>query len=76
MVHQDHEAVRAHQDTILDCLLDPDTSIRRRALDLSLALIGPNTVQPIVRALLAFAKDAERACLVKLAVQLGGALQR
>ncbi|KAI5840092.1 adaptin N terminal region-domain-containing protein [Morchella snyderi] len=47
-------AVQRHRNTILDCLRDPDISIRRRALDLSFTLINENNIRVLIRELLAF----------------------
>ena len=52
-------AVQRHRNTILECLRDPDISIRRRALDLSFALINPENVRPLIRELLAFLEIAD-----------------
>ncbi|KAJ2713942.1 clathrin associated protein complex large subunit [Coemansia spiralis] len=41
-------AVQRHRATVLRCMRDDDVSIRRRAVDLSFALIGPDNVKPIV----------------------------
>ncbi|GAO48354.1 Adaptor protein complex AP-1 gamma subunit [Saitoella complicata NRRL Y-17804] len=51
-------AVQRHRNTILDCLRDPDVSIRRRALDLSFALINESNIRVLVRELLAFLEVA------------------
>ena len=47
-------AVQRHRNTILDCLRDPDVSIRRRALELSFTLINESNVRVLVRELLSF----------------------
>lgn len=47
-------AVQRHRNTILDCLRDPDISIRRRALDLSFTLINESNIRVLIRELLAF----------------------
>ena len=52
-------AVQRHRNTILECLRDPDISIRRRALDLSFALINAENVRPLIRELLAFLEIAD-----------------
>lgn len=51
-------AVQRHRNTILDCLRDPDISIRRRAMDLSFTLINESNVRVLVRELLAFLEVA------------------
>lgn len=51
-------AVQRHRNTILDCLRDPDISIRRRALDLSFTLIDESNIRVLVRELLAFLEVA------------------
>ncbi|OLL25064.1 AP-1 complex subunit gamma-1 [Neolecta irregularis DAH-3] len=51
-------AVQRHRNTILECLRDPDISIRRRALDLSFALINESNVRVLIRELLAFLEVA------------------
>ncbi|KAJ6144771.1 Armadillo-like helical [Penicillium chermesinum] len=52
-------AVQRHRNTILECLRDPDISIRRRALDLSFMLINADNVRVLVRELLAFLEVAD-----------------
>jgi AP-1 complex subunit gamma-1 len=47
VVSLEPNAVQRHRNTILECLRDPDISIRRRALDLSFALINPENVHGI-----------------------------
>ncbi|ORX54913.1 Adaptor protein complex AP-1 gamma subunit [Hesseltinella vesiculosa] len=48
------QAVQRHRNIILDCLRDGDISIRRRALELSFALINEGNVRVLMRELLAF----------------------
>lgn len=59
MVSLEPNAVQRHRNTILECLRDPDISIRRRALDLSFALINAENVRPLIRELLAFLEIAD-----------------
>ncbi|RNF08563.1 putative adaptor gamma-1 chain [Trypanosoma rangeli] len=47
-------AVREHQDTILDCLKDVDISIRRRALDLTVALVTEDNLRLLVPDLVSY----------------------
>ncbi|RNC46927.1 putative adaptor gamma-1 chain [Trypanosoma cruzi] len=51
---RDADAVREHQDIILDCLKDVDISIRRRALDLTVALVTENNLRLLVPDLVSY----------------------
>ena len=53
-VHIDHNAVQRHRNTILDCLKENDISIRRRALELSIALINKNNIRSMIKEIVAF----------------------
>ncbi|KAI8898318.1 adaptin N terminal region-domain-containing protein [Globomyces pollinis-pini] len=55
----DVTALQRHRATVLDCLRDPDISIRRRALDLSFYLITPANIRILTRELLSFLEVAE-----------------
>lgn len=48
LLESDVAAVQRHQATIIDCLKDADLSIRRRALDLTVALIDSGSVRILV----------------------------
>ncbi|EWC44052.1 AP-1 complex subunit gamma-1 [Drechslerella stenobrocha 248] len=58
VVNLEPNAVQRHRNTILDCLRDPDISIRRRALDLSFTLINESNIRVLIRELLAFLEVA------------------
>merc|ERR1719245_2740418 len=45
-VTMDNQAVQRHRATILDCLKDPEVSIKRRAMELSFALINQSNYKP------------------------------
>lgn len=69
-------AVQRHRNTILDCLRDPDISIRRRALDLSFTLINESNVRVLVRELLAFLEVADNEFKPIMTSQIGVAADR
>jgi AP-1 complex subunit gamma-1 len=69
-------AVQRHRNTILDCLRDPDISIRRRALDLSFTLINESNVRVLVRELLAFLEVADIEFKPTMTSQIGIAADR
>uniref|UniRef100_A0A8C4HLH9 AP-1 complex subunit gamma n=1 Tax=Dicentrarchus labrax TaxID=13489 RepID=A0A8C4HLH9_DICLA len=54
IVGTDHNAVQRHRGTIVDCLKDQDASVKRRALDLSLALVSASNVRSMMKELLLF----------------------
>ncbi|KAJ3114180.1 clathrin associated protein complex large subunit [Phlyctochytrium bullatum] len=58
-IQADSSALQRHRSTVLDCLRDPDISIRRRALDLSFFLINPQNIRILTRELLSFLEVAE-----------------
>lgn len=55
----DSSALQRHRSTILDCLKDPDISIRRKALDLSFYLITTQNIRILTRELLSFLEVCE-----------------
>ncbi|XP_043351880.1 AP-1 complex subunit gamma-like 2 isoform X2 [Dermochelys coriacea] len=54
LVHVEQSALQRHRATVLACLRDPDPSIHRRALDLSLALMTGANVRTMTQELLGF----------------------
>jgi len=69
-------AVQRHRNTILECLRDPDISIRRRALDLSFTLINESNVRLLIRELLAFLEVADAEFKPIMTSQIGVAADR
>ena len=69
-------AVQRHRNTILECLRDPDISIRRRALDLSFTLINESNVRVLTRELLAFLEVADNEFKPVMTSQIGVAADR
>ncbi len=59
VVESDLSAVQRHRATIVDCLKDPDVSIRRRALDLLYSLVNKQNVRALVREMLNYLVVAE-----------------
>src|SRR5215470_1852080 len=72
----DTNAVQRHRNTILDCLRDGDISIRRRALELSYALINEQNVRVLIRELLAFLEVADDEFKLGLTTQISLAAER
>lgn len=69
-------AVQRHRNTILECLRDPDISIRRRALDLSFTLINESNIRVLIRELLAFLEVADAEFKPVMTSQIGVAADR
>jgi len=72
----DTNAVQRHRNIILDCLRDGDISIRRRALELSYALINEQNVRILVRELLAFLEVADDEFKLGMTTQICLAAER
>ncbi|XP_044583902.1 AP-1 complex subunit gamma-1 isoform X6 [Cotesia glomerata] len=58
-VYVDTSAVQRHRSTILECLKDPDVSIRRRAMELSFALVNTSNIKNMMKELLLFLERAD-----------------
>ncbi|KAK0551520.1 clathrin associated protein complex large subunit [Tilletia horrida] len=70
VVAMDTNAVQRHRNIILDCLRDGDISIRRRALELSYALINEANVRVLTRELLAFLEVSDNEFKLGLTTQV------
>ncbi|KAF7982596.1 hypothetical protein HWV62_27618 [Athelia sp. TMB] len=76
VVSIDTSAVQRHRNIILDCLRDGDISIRRRALELSYALINESNVRILIRELLAFLEVADDEFKLGMTTQISLAAER
>merc|ERR1719162_2781050 len=52
VVNEDVQSVQRHRNTIVDCLKDPDVSIRTRALELIYALANESNIRTLAREML------------------------
>ena len=68
--------MQRHRNIILDCLRDGDISIRRRALELSYALINEQNVRILIRELLAFLEVADDEFKLGMTTQICLAAER
>jgi len=76
VVSMDTNAVQRHRNTILDCLRDGDISIRRRALELSYALINDSNIRVMTRELLSFLEVADNEFKLGMTTQISLAAER
>lgn len=58
-VNVDISAVQRHRSTILECLKDPDVTIRKRAMELSFALVNAQNIRAMAKELLIFLEKAD-----------------
>jgi AP-1 complex subunit gamma-1 len=72
----DTNAVQRHRNTILDCLRDGDISIRRRALELTYALINDTNIRVMTRELLSFLEVADNEFKLGMTTQISLAAER
>lgn len=70
VVAMDTNAVQRHRNIIIDCLRDGDISIRRRALELSYALINESNVRILTRELLSFLEVSDNEFKLGLTTQI------
>ncbi|GMR50855.1 hypothetical protein PMAYCL1PPCAC_21050 [Pristionchus mayeri] len=58
-VSVDYQAVQRHRTTVVDCLKDPDVSIRKRAMELCFALINQTNIANMTKEILIFLETAD-----------------
>ncbi|WVQ80505.1 hypothetical protein IAT38_002610 [Cryptococcus sp. DSM 104549] len=76
VVTMDTNAVQRHRNTIIDCLRDGDISIRRRALELSYALVNEGNIRVMSRELLSFLEVADNEFKLGLTTEICLAAER
>ena len=55
----DYNAVQRHRSTIVECLKDPDVSIRKKAMELCFALVNSNNIKTMTKELLIFLEKSD-----------------
>jgi len=55
----DNNAVQRHRTTVVECLKDPDISIRRRAIELSFALVNSSNIRSMMKELILFLETCD-----------------
>ncbi|CAI5438636.1 unnamed protein product [Caenorhabditis angaria] len=58
-VHIDNQAVQRHRNVVVDCLKDPDISIRKRAMELCFALMNKTNIALMTKEVLIFLETAD-----------------
>lgn len=58
-VQADYNAVQRHRTTIVECLKDPDVSIRKKAMELCFALINENNIKTMSKELILFLEKTD-----------------
>ena len=76
VVNIDTQSVQRHRNIIIDCLRDGDISIRKRALELSYALINQSNVKVLTRELLSFLQVSDNEFKSGLTAQISFAAER
>lgn len=58
-VQADYNTVQRHRNTIVECLKDPDVTIRKKAMELCFALINSANVRSMTKELLTFLEKSD-----------------
>ncbi|XP_046911248.2 adaptor protein complex 1, gamma subunit [Dermatophagoides farinae] len=58
-VQADYNAVQRHRTTIVECLKDPDVSIRKKSMELCFALMNENNIKTMTKELIYFLEKAD-----------------
>lgn len=70
------QAIQRHRKTVVDCLKDPDISIRRRALDLVYSLVDESSVKQLTRELMAYLDVADQEFRASIVAKLCWLVER
>nr|CCA14982.1 clathrinadaptor gamma chain putative [Albugo laibachii Nc14] len=76
VITDDAGAVQRHTNTIVDCLKDPDASIRQRALELVYALVNESNIQTLAREMLNYLVVASNDQKMALCSRIADAVDR
>jgi len=75
VVSIDIAAVTRHRNTILDCLRDPDISIRKKALELTYSIISSENVKSLVKEMINYLLVADAEFKESLVSKICGAVE-
>lgn len=76
VVNRDLASVQRHRNTVIDCLKDPDISIRKRAFELTVLLVNDSNVKLLVREMLNYLVVAEDEYRAELCTRIADVMSR